>query len=213
MAVTPRGQKMTLDSRGFCNHKASENKLILTWNKQGRLVPTTDLSILLQRVLSLVDNLASGELKYRALNLEELADLTDAFQSKQEKLDVKRPMLTAFNNTDYLAWRYEIYQLLQLQDTHHPQLSGLSVQAALQQSQHWNKIQEKSIFALAEASMKQNGSAVSVRMQIAPQGLYIGGSELHTQYNAISLGLAWLHARYLGTPETRRLLNGLLPMP
>ncbi|EGY28786.1 RTX toxin [Candidatus Regiella insecticola 5.15] len=210
MAVTPRGQKMTLDSRGLWNHKASENKVILVWNKQGRLVPTTDLSIRLQRVLSLVDNLASGELKYRALNLEELADLTDAFQSKQGKLDVKRLMLTAFNNKDYLTWRYEIYQLLQLQDTHHPQLSGLSVQAALQQSQHWNKIQEKSIVALADASMKQNGSAVSVRMQIAPQGLYIGGSELHTQYNAISLGLAWLHARYLGTPETRRLLNGIL---
>ncbi|WP_342220996.1 C80 family cysteine peptidase [Candidatus Fukatsuia endosymbiont of Tuberolachnus salignus] len=210
MAVTPHGQKITLDSKGLWNHKVSENKLVLTWNKQGRLVPTTDLSIRLQWVLSLVDNLASGELKYSALNLEELADLTDAFQSKQGRLDVKQLMLTAFNNMEHLAWRHEIYQLLQLQDTHHPQLSGLSVQAALQQSQYWNKIQEKNIVALAKASMKQNNSGVSVKMQIAPQGLYIGGNELHTQSNAISLGLAWLHARCLGTPETRRLLNGLL---
>ncbi|WP_176487538.1 C80 family cysteine peptidase [Candidatus Regiella insecticola] len=50
--ISQSGGKFTQDSQGYWQHKISEDKLLLRWNKQGKLLPATeaDLALRLQRI-------------------------------------------------------------------------------------------------------------------------------------------------------------------
>lgn len=43
VSVNSLGQKLTQDNQGYWHHKISDDKLVLSWNKQGELVSATDL--------------------------------------------------------------------------------------------------------------------------------------------------------------------------
>ncbi|EFL91320.1 putative RTX-like toxin [Candidatus Regiella insecticola LSR1] len=202
--VSQSGRKFTQSSEGDWQHKISEDKLLLRWNKQGKLLPATeaDLALRLQRIKAIVDELALGKITYPSLTQQQLAYLADAFQHADEGLDVKRLMQTIFDAEQRQAWHQEVYQLLQLQRIH-PQLANLSSQAALQLSQDWRENQAKSIAELAMTARKNTAPEVNITAQIAPQAFYIEHPTFNTLASETALGLAWLAACSQETAKCR----------
>lgn len=170
--VSQSGRKFTQSSEGDWQHKISEDKLLLRWNKQGKLLPATeaDLALRLQRIKAIVDELALGKITYPSLTQQQLAYLADAFQHADEGLDVKRLMQTIFDAEQRQAWHQEVYQLLQLQRIH-PQLANLSSQAALQLSQDWRENQAKSIAELAMTARKNTAPEVNINSTDCASGI------------------------------------------
>ncbi|WP_072550243.1 membrane-targeted effector domain-containing toxin [Candidatus Fukatsuia symbiotica] len=184
---------------------------------QGQHLDLTDLSlthnlaIRLEKIIILVDNLASGNKKYHSLDTQDYLLLTDFFHQHDGKLDIKRVILTAFNEVHYLAWRKNVHHGLQLQDLS-PQ-SGLSGQAALQQIQHWNEIQTEGAVALIDAGRNNHEPRVKIDTRLVLQGLYTDNKASHTSHQTPShtatLALAWLDARSQGERTANQFLTGL----
>lgn len=184
---------------------------------QGQHLDLTDLSlthnlaIRLEKIIILIDNLASGNKKYHSLDTQDYLLLTDFFHQHDGKLDIKRVILTAFNEVHYLAWRQNVHHGLQLQDLS-PQ-SGLSGQAALQQIQHWNEIQTEGAVALIDAGRNNHEPRVKIDTRLVLQGLYTDNKASHTSHQTPShtatLALAWLDARSQGERTANQFLTGL----
>lgn len=88
VSINRLGQKATLGDDGVMYHKMSDDKLVLTWNKQDVLVPASDLAERLVRAIVLVDKLASGKLKFSALDEQQYFDLADSFHREEGILDI-----------------------------------------------------------------------------------------------------------------------------
>ncbi|WP_260200106.1 C80 family cysteine peptidase [Candidatus Regiella insecticola] len=187
MAVNELGHKITLSDDGFLYHKISEDKLVLTWNIQGQLVSASDLTMRLVRAITLVDQLSSGEVKYSALDVQQRRDLADSFHRAEGILDVEKLILTAFEHRYYQAWRNDMHQLLQLQDSY-AQLRGMTGQTARQYSNYWSACQSNSIVSWRRAGMENRTQGVEIDIRIAPQGLFIGDSSTYAFVTATGMG-------------------------
>ncbi|EGY29011.1 Peptidase C80 family, partial [Candidatus Regiella insecticola 5.15] len=209
--VSQSGRKFTQSSEGDWQHKISEDKLLLRWNKQGKLLPATeaDLALRLQHIKGIIDELALGKTTYPSLTQQQLAYLTDAFQHADEGLDVKRLMQIVFDAGQRQAWYQEVYQLLQLQSIH-PQLVNLTGQAALQLSRDWRENQAKSIAELAMTARENTVPGVSMTATIAPQAFYIENPAFNSLASETALGLAWLASCSQGDAKCRCFLSGLV---
>lgn len=209
LTVNEQGQKLTKDTDGQWQRKISEDKLILSWNKQGELLPATDLTIRLSRAMTITDELALGKITLPSLDATSRRELAEVFQLADGSLDERKLTLTTLDKTSYLAWRNDINQLQQLSDIH-PQLNSLSGQEALQQSKQWNERQAASIGAWQAVGIKNSQPEVEIQTRIAPQGLYIGNNSLNAGADAMAQGLAWLNARASGEAPSHRFLSALV---
>jgi len=155
----------------------------------------------LVRAIVLVDQLSSSEVKYSALDVQQQRDLADSFHRADGVLDVEQVILTAFEHTYYQAWRNEMHQLLQLQDSY-AQLRGMTGQTARQYSNHWNASQLNSVVSWRRTGMENRTQGVEIDIRIAPQGLFIGDGSTYAFVTATGMGMAWLNARAAGESQT-----------
>lgn len=208
VAVDMTGRKITQGSDGVWQHKISADKLVLSWNIQGELVPATDLSIRLKSVTALMETLKSGNVKLHQLNTHQLQVLADFFPTRNGNINRLQVLRTLMNKRGYQAWVTEAMQFQQIPQFYR-QLNDLTGRQALQQTQAWTTKQSTAIDTWRKAYQNQVTDGVNKNLYIVAQGLYLNHAR-STSQQAMTLGLAWLAV--LGTEGengAHRFLAGL----
>ncbi|WP_072549606.1 MULTISPECIES: C80 family cysteine peptidase [Candidatus Fukatsuia] len=193
------------------DNRASAVRLSLTLDaKQNNYFPTiqnetqNDFAVRLQRVMTIVNDLTSQQIQLDALNAQQQHDLADFFHYPDGDLNEERVHQLITHEQDYRLWRNEAEQLLQLRGVHR-QLSALSGQTALEKTQAWNNHQVHSITAWQEITDGING----IKIDLAPQALFIGDNSPQAHASATAAALGWLHSRTQGENVSQHYLNGL----
>ncbi|WP_339056925.1 C80 family cysteine peptidase [Candidatus Regiella endosymbiont of Tuberolachnus salignus] len=204
--VNESGHRLTELAEDSWHQNSADDKLVLRWNNEKKLVPANNLALRLQRARELIDELASNQKFYLSLNTQQQRDLSQVFQRPDGEMDIERMLLTTHHQDRRQTWNKNVQQLLQHPEIH-TELAEVSLQSALRQRQHWHQRQQQSALAFyqtgTQAGITEN-RGIKIRAHLALQGLYISDSAFnnHTLTDSTALGLAWLDAYVVGEENT-----------
>ncbi|WP_342221121.1 FG-GAP-like repeat-containing protein [Candidatus Fukatsuia endosymbiont of Tuberolachnus salignus] len=162
------------------------------------------LTFRLWQVLELMDALHANRRQLSTLDAEESRNLTDFFHRRDGSLNQEAIAKALSQPRVYQLWRNNVVQLLQLRGVH-TQLAGLSGQRALTRSQNWSEQQVSAItdWKTFEAQWPD------VRVDLAPQALFLGDKSRYARTFSTALGLGLLAADQQGAPAVANYLTGL----